>query len=119
MRGTRNFDVAGAVLITASLVSFTFGIVRTDTLGWGSAGVLVPLAAGVALLGRVRARRGAVASAPLVPLSVLRHTQLRVANLVVALLYASFFPVWFFLTLYLQEVLALRRDRGGARRSCR
>ena len=57
--GTRNFDVAGAVLITASLVSLTFGIVRTDTLGWGSAGVLVPLALGAALLAAFAARRDA------------------------------------------------------------
>ena len=112
VRGTRNFDVAGAVLITASLVSFTFGIVRTDTLGWGSAGVLIPLAAGVALLGGFVLAESR-ASAPLIPLSVLRHTQLRVANLVVALLYASFFPVWFFLTLYLQEVLHFDAIEAG------
>ncbi len=112
VRGSRNFDVAGAVLITASLVSLTFGIVRTDTLGWGSSGVLVPLASGVALLGAfVLAERAA--SQPLVPLSVLRHTQLRVANLVVALLYASFFPVWFFLTLYVQEVLGWDAIQAG------
>jgi EmrB/QacA subfamily drug resistance transporter len=112
VRGTRNFDVTGAVLITASLVSLTFGIVRTDTLGWGSTGVLVPLASGIALLGAfVLAERSA--SAPLVPLSILRHTQLRVANLVVALLYASFFPVWFFLTLYVQEVLGFSAIEAG------
>jgi EmrB/QacA subfamily drug resistance transporter len=110
--GTRNFDVTGAVLITASLVSLTFGIVRTDTLGWGSTGVLVPLASGVALLAAfVLAERSA--SAPLVPLSILRHRQLRVANLVVALLYASFFPVWFFLTLYVQEVLGFSAIEAG------
>jgi EmrB/QacA subfamily drug resistance transporter len=112
VRGTRNFDVTGAVLITASLVSLTFGIVRTDTLGWGSTGVLVPLATGVALLGAfVLAERSA--SQPLVPLSILRHTQLRAANLVVALLYASFFPVWFFLTLYVQEVLGFSAIEAG------
>ena len=111
--GTRNFDVAGAVLITASLVSLTFGIVRTDTLGWGSAGVLVPLAAGVALLGRCSARRGPLARAPLIPLSILRFVQLRIANLVVTLLYAAFFPVWFFLTLYLQEVLHFDAIEAG------
>ena len=113
LRGTRNFDVSGAVLITASLVTFTFGIVRTDTLGWGSAGVLVPLAAGAALLGAFALVETRLASEPLVPLSILRHTQLRVANLVVALLYASFFPVWFFLTLYVQEVLGWDAIQAG------
>jgi EmrB/QacA subfamily drug resistance transporter len=101
----RNFDVSGAVLITASLVSLTYGIVRTDTLGWGSPGVLVPLAAGSALLGLFAFVEARVATAPLIPLSILRVAQLRISNIVVTLLYASFFPVWFFLTLYVQEVL--------------
>jgi len=104
-RSGRHFDVAGAVLITASLVSLTFGIVRTDTLGWGSAGVLGPLAGGVALLLAFVYAEGRVAHDPLIPLSALRAGQLRTANTVVTLLYAAFFPVWFFLTLYLQQVL--------------
>jgi len=102
---TRHFDVAGAVLITASLVGLTFGIVRTDTLGWGSPGVLAPLALGVALLASFVLVEARFAQAPLVPLSALRVGELRIANLVVILLYAAFFPVWFFLTLYLQQVL--------------
>jgi EmrB/QacA subfamily drug resistance transporter len=101
---TRNFDVAGAVLITASLVSLTFGIVRTDTLGWGSTGVLVPLIGGVVLFAAFLLVEGKLAKEPLIPLSVLRIGQLRAANGVVTLLYAAFFPVWFFLTLYLQQV---------------
>jgi EmrB/QacA subfamily drug resistance transporter len=111
--GTRNFDIAGAVLITASLVAFTFGIVRTDTLGWGSPGVLIPLAAGATLLGAFVLVESRVAKAPLVPLSILRRGQLRVANLVVTLLYASFFPVWYFLTLYVQEVLGYDAIQAG------
>jgi EmrB/QacA subfamily drug resistance transporter len=102
---TRNFDASGALLITAGLVSLTYGIVRTDTLGWGSPGVLGPLAAGLillALFGLVEAR---LATAPLIPMSILHFVQLRISNIVVTLLYAAFFPVWFFLTLYVQEVL--------------
>src|ERR1700737_1134108 len=103
--GTRHFDVTGAVLVTASLVSLTFGIVRTDTLGWGSPGVLAPLAGGLVLLAAFLVVEAPVAKLPLVPLSLLRAGQLRTANLVVILLYSAFFPVWFFLTLYLQRVL--------------
>jgi EmrB/QacA subfamily drug resistance transporter len=102
---TRNFDVSGAVLITASLTSLTYGIVRTDTLGWGSLGVLGPLVAGVVLLGLFVLVEARLAKAPLVPISILKVRQLRISNLVVTLLYTSFFPVWFFLTLYVQEVL--------------
>jgi predicted MFS family arabinose efflux permease len=78
--------------------------VRTDTLGWGSPGVLAPLAAGVALLAGFLAVE-ARTRVPLVPLSFFRRGQLRIANLVVVLLYMAFFPVWFFLTIYLQQVL--------------
>jgi EmrB/QacA subfamily drug resistance transporter len=103
--GTRHFDVSGAVLITASLVSLTYGIVRTDTLGWGSTGVVVPLIGGLALLAAFLFVEARVAEQPLVPLSIFRIGHLRAANSVVVLLYASQFPGWFFLTLYMQQVL--------------
>jgi EmrB/QacA subfamily drug resistance transporter len=112
-RDGRHFDVTGAVLVTASLVSLTFGIVRTDTLGWGAPGVLAPLLGGVVLLAAFLFVEARVAEAPLVPLSVLRSGQLRIANLVVILLYAAFFPVWFFLTLYLQQVLHFDAIEAG------
>jgi len=102
----RHFDVSGAMLVTASLVFITFGIVRTDTLGWGATGVLVPIAGGVLLFAAFLLVEARLARVPLVPLAILRAAgQLRGANLVVTLLYAAFFPVWFFLTLYLQQVL--------------
>jgi EmrB/QacA subfamily drug resistance transporter len=101
----RHFDALGAALVTAGLIAITFGIVRTDTLGWGSTGVLAPLAAGLALVaafGYVEAR---VARSPLVPLSIFRIRRLRAANLIVLLMYGANFPAWFFITLYLQQVL--------------
>jgi EmrB/QacA subfamily drug resistance transporter len=103
--GRRHFDVAGAVLVTGGLVSLTFGIVRSDTLGWGSSAVLGPLALGLLLLAAFALVEARFAREPLVPLSILRVGRLRAANLVVILLYAAFFPVWFFLTIYLQQVL--------------
>ncbi len=110
--GPRHFDLSGAVLVTAGLVVLTFGIVRIDTLGWGSHGVLAPLVGGVALLAGflvVEART----RIPLVPLSLFRHGQLRIANLVVVLLYTAFFPVWYFLTIYLQQVLGYDAFTAG------
>jgi EmrB/QacA subfamily drug resistance transporter len=103
--GTRHFDVAGAVLVTASLVSLTYGIVRTDTLGWGNSGVVVPLIGGLVLLAGFLLVEARFAEQPLVPLSIFRIGHLRAANSVVLLLYAGQFPGWFFLTLYLQQVL--------------
>ena len=111
--GTRHFDVTGAVLITASLVSLTYGIVRTDTLGWGAPGVMVPLFAGLLLLAGFLVVEAHVAEQPLVPLSIFRIGHLRAANSVVLLLYAAQFPAWFFLTLYLQQVLHYTAIEAG------
>ena len=109
----RHFDALGAALVTAGLISLTFGIVRTDTLGWGSPGVLAPLAAGVALLTAFFYVEARVAQAPLVPLQIFRIRQLRAANLIVVLMYAANFPAWFFITLYLQQVLHYSAIEAG------
>jgi EmrB/QacA subfamily drug resistance transporter len=101
----RHFDLAGAVLVTSSLTALVYAIVRTDTLGWGSPGVLAPLLLGGLLLGAFALVEGRVASAPLVPLPIFRLRKLRAANLVVFLLFSAVFGMWFFLSLFLQEVL--------------
>jgi EmrB/QacA subfamily drug resistance transporter len=103
--GSRHFDISGALLVTAGLVALTYGIVRTSALGWGATGVLVPLAAAVLLLGSFLYVEGRVARSPLVPLSIFRRPQLRAANLIVVLLYFALFSMFFFVTLYLQQVL--------------
>jgi EmrB/QacA subfamily drug resistance transporter len=111
--GPRHFDVAGAVLITGGLVTLAYGVVRSDTLGWAAAGVIGPIASSVVLLAAFVAVEARIASAPLVPLSIFRHGQLRTANIVVVLLYAAFFPVWFFLTIYLQQIMGYDALQAG------
>ncbi len=109
----RHFDVAGATFVTLGLVVAVYGIVRSETLGWGSAGVLGPLALAVALLGAFALVEGRFAAAPLLPLSVLRMPRLRAANIVIALLYSGVFSMWFFLTLYMQQVLGYSALHAG------
>ncbi len=101
----RHFDVSGALLVTGGLTALVYGIVRTDTLGWSAPGVLAPLTVGSALLAAFVFVEGRVARAPLMPLRVFRMARLRAANLIVFLLYAAVFAIWFFLSLYLQQVL--------------
>ena len=103
--GPRHFDLSGALLVTGGLVALTYGIVRTDVLGWGSTGVLVPLAGAVMLLAAFLFVEARVARVPLVPLSIFKLSQLRVANTVVVLMYSALFSMFFFVTLYLQQVL--------------
>jgi EmrB/QacA subfamily drug resistance transporter len=100
----RKLDVPGAVLISGGLTALVYGVVRTDSLGWGSLGVLVPLALGIVLLGLFALVEGKLAADPLIPLDVFRMPALRAANLIVALLFAAIFGMWYFVSLYLQEV---------------
>jgi EmrB/QacA subfamily drug resistance transporter len=100
----RKLDVPGAALISGGLTAIVYGIVRTDSLGWGSLGVLVPLALGLAALGLFAVVEGKLAADPLIPLDVFKMPALRAANLVVALLFAAMFGMWYFVSLFLQEV---------------
>jgi EmrB/QacA subfamily drug resistance transporter len=101
----RNFDIAGAVTVTAGLTALVYGVVRTDALGWGAAGVLIPFAASAALLAAFVLIETRVAKAPIMPFTILRNRPLRAANLVILLLGAALFAMWFFVSLYLQQVL--------------
>ncbi len=92
------------MLISGGLTAIVYGIVRTDSLGWTSLGVLVPLALGFVLLGLFALVEGKLASDPLIPLDVFKMPALRAANLIVALLFAGMFGMWYFVSLYLQEV---------------
>jgi EmrB/QacA subfamily drug resistance transporter len=110
--GERHYDVAGALSVTAGLVLLTFAIVRTDVNGWGSAPTLLIGGAGVALLIvfafiESRARR------PLMPLRIFLSRTLTAANLVVFSLGASVFAMWYFISLYLQEVLDFSPIQAG------
>jgi EmrB/QacA subfamily drug resistance transporter len=109
----RHFDALGATLVTSGLIALTFGIVRSDTLGWGSPGVLIPMAAGVATLAAFLYVEARVARAPLVPLQIFRIRRLRAANVIVVLMYAATFPTFFFVTLYLQQVLGFSAIGAG------
>ena len=101
----RDFDLAGAVTVTLGLTALVYGVVRTDVLGWGSPGVLVPLAASVALLAVFVVIETRIAAAPIVPFGIFRNRPLRAANVVILLLGAALFAMWFFVSLYLQQVL--------------
>jgi predicted MFS family arabinose efflux permease len=101
----RSFDLAGALTVTAGLVVLTYGIVQTDTHGWGSARTLITIALGAALLATFTLIEGRLAQAPLVPLRIFRNRPVSGANVVVFCMGAAAFAMWYFLSLYLQQVL--------------
>ncbi|MFD4190700.1 MFS transporter [Amycolatopsis thermoflava] len=106
-------DVAGAVAVTAGLALTVFAIVRAPEQGWGSAATLGALAGGVVLLVVFlviqRSRR-----VPLVRLGIFRTPNLGAANLAQLLLGAAWIPMWYFLNLYLQQVLGYGAFASGA-----
>jgi EmrB/QacA subfamily drug resistance transporter len=110
---TRNFDVAGALTATAGLSAIVYGVVRTDSSGWGDPTTLLAIGIGIALLLVFLVLEGRIAKAPLMPLRLFRSRQLSAANLTLALVGGSTFAMWFFLSLYLQEVLGYSAIRTG------
>src|SRR3954462_1793586 len=103
--GTRKFDFAGALSVTLGLVAIVYAIVRTEVNGWGSAQTLVVLATGLALIALFLGIEGRFGSRPLMPLRIFRSRPLSGANAVVFLFSAAIFGMWFFVSLYLQQVL--------------
>lgn len=106
-------DVAGALSVTAALSLAVYAIVRASEIGWGAAATLVELGLaviGIAVFLLIQARR----REPLMPLSIFRVPNLAAANVAMALLGAAWVSTWFFLNLYLQQVLGYGSFRGGA-----
>jgi EmrB/QacA subfamily drug resistance transporter len=106
-------DLLGAVTVTAGLGAAVYAVVQAPEVGWAAGRTWVALGAAAVLLAvfvmlQVRGRD------PLVRLSIFRTPNLGAANLAQVLLGASWIPMWFFLNLYLQQVLGYSAFPSGA-----
>ncbi|GGQ41566.1 EmrB/QacA subfamily drug resistance transporter [Actinomadura coerulea] len=106
-------DVLGAVLATGGIGLLVFGVVRTDTLGWTSARTLATLAASAALLAAFVFAESR-SPAPLVRLGLLRSPWVAGANLIVFFAAAGQFSAFYFVSLYMQQVLHMGAAETGA-----
>jgi EmrB/QacA subfamily drug resistance transporter len=106
-------DVEGAFTITAGLALFVYGIVSSDTHGWASTETVMALVGGVAFLIAALYIEGRVAISPLIPLSVFRRRSLVAANGIAMAVGAALFGMYFFLSLYFQEVMGYSPLRTG------
>jgi EmrB/QacA subfamily drug resistance transporter len=108
----RTFDLLGASTVTGGLVVLVYAIVKAQAYGWGSTRTIGLLAAGAALLALFVAieRRSA---APLMRLSIFRVRTLAVADLVLLLVASGLFGMFFFASLYVQEILGYSPLRAG------
>lgn len=109
---TGSFDLAGAISVTAGLGLLVYALVDANDAGWRSAQTVGLGALALALIAAfvvIEAR----SSHPLVPLRIFRLRTLRGANIVSVLLTMALFPMFFFLTLYLQQVLGYGPIKAG------
>ncbi|HEX2316206.1 MAG TPA: MFS transporter, partial [Thermomonospora sp.] len=106
-------DLAGAAAVTGGLALAVYAIVQAPERGWTSAATLLALAGAAVLLAAFAGLQRVVRS-PLMPLSVWRTPDLAAANVAMVLLGAAWIPMWYFLNLYLQQVLGYGAFPGGA-----
>lgn len=105
-------DIAGAIMLTLSMVGLVYAIVTGEQAGWLSAQTIL-LVVGSLFLLVIFAMRQKKISDPLVPFQIFKVPNLVAGNLVMILLAASWIPLWFFLNLYLQQILNLSAFNSG------
>jgi EmrB/QacA subfamily drug resistance transporter len=100
----RSYDVAGAATVTGGLMALVYAIVGAQTAGWTSLRTIGFFVAAAVLLAAFVAIESR-ASAPLVRLSIFRVRSLLTANAAMFLAMSGMFAMFFFNTLYIQQVL--------------
>jgi EmrB/QacA subfamily drug resistance transporter len=108
----KNFDALGAVLVTGGMLLLIYTLVQAPSVGWGTTRTIAGLAgAGLLLLAFVGNERRD--SNPLVPLSIFRIKGLAAADATQVIAMAGFYSMFFFLTLYMQNVLGFSQLQAG------
>lgn len=109
---TRGVDVAGAISVTAGLTLLVYAIVKTQAYGWLSVETLALAGAALVLLAVfvLIERRSA---APLVRLGIFRTRSLTGANLAMLAVAGGMFAVFFFASIYVQEILGFSPVQAG------
>ncbi|MGW1614892.1 MFS transporter [Streptomyces sp. NPDC002285] len=108
----RRPDLPGAVLVTAGLATLAYGISQTEASGWTAAATVLPLLTGLALIGVFLVVESRTA-APLMPLGLLRVRAVSSANVAMFLCGSAMFCMWYFMTLYAQNVLGYKPLEAG------
>jgi EmrB/QacA subfamily drug resistance transporter len=107
------FDLVGSVLATGGMLLLVFTLIKAPDQGWGSARTALEFAGAVLLLVGfvVNEQRN---SNPLLPLSIFRVRGLAAADATQLIAFAGFLAMFFFLTLYMQNVLGYSPIQTGA-----
>jgi EmrB/QacA subfamily drug resistance transporter len=106
-------DLPGLATSALGLFAFTYALIEANTYGWDSARILGAFAvAGLSLLAFVLLER--YQRDPMLPLELFRSGTYTGANLVVLLVALAMFGVFFFLSLYMQNILGYSAVQTGA-----
>jgi EmrB/QacA subfamily drug resistance transporter len=105
-------DLPGAVLATTSLMSLVFGLSKAPSQGWGSTTVWTFIGAGV-LLFLAFLLREKTARQPMMPLAIFKIRNVLGANIAFIVIACTMFSMFFFLTLYIQQVLGYSPVKSG------
>ena len=100
----RSYDIAGAATVTGGLMALVYALVGAQSAGWTSVRTVGFSTAAVVLLSAFVAIESR-AKAPLVRLSIFRVRSLLTANAAMFLAMSGMFAMFFFNTLYIQQVL--------------
>ncbi len=110
---TRHFDVAGAVTVTGGLMVLVYAIVKAQEWGWTSLETFAWFGGAIALLA------GFVAielrsPQPLVRLSFFNKRWISVANMTMFVVAGGMFGMFYFASLYVQQILGYNPLQAGA-----
>ncbi len=106
------YDAAGAVTVTGGLLVLVFAIVKAQSYGWGSAKTAGLFVLALALLTAfvVIERRS---KAPLIRLGIFGMRSLSGSNAAMLLVASGLFAMFYFASLYMQEILGYRPLKAG------
>jgi EmrB/QacA subfamily drug resistance transporter len=108
-----NFDALGALLATSGMLLLIYALVKAPDVGWGTARTIGELAGAAALLAAFALNETRHRN-PVFPFSILRINGLAAADLTQVIAMAGFYAMFFFVTLYMQNVLGFSRIQAGA-----
>ncbi len=105
-------DVPGALSVTLGIGALTYGLSEASSDGWGSASVVTALVVAAVLIAGFLVVE-ATSPRPLIPLALFRPRSVRIANLLMFCMGVNMTAAFFFLSLYLQQVLGYSALRAG------
>jgi EmrB/QacA subfamily drug resistance transporter len=105
-------DYVGATLCALGLAGITYGLIEQPRQGWEAAGVWLPLVAGASLFAAFVVWEGR-SRHPMLPLSLFRRRNFAIGNIETFSMYAGLGLLFFFLVLYLQQVVGYNAVEAG------